>query len=127
MDLLLLADKLKGSSLINCTIDSSNFSFHLEFSFGHGKTDVIVKLYQVVHSLISKDPDDQDSCFFIGDLFINSLNDGGLELLSDLKYGFRDPNGEVSSYPSRSLWHLHIEGGICIDLVFCAYEVFQVL
>jgi hypothetical protein len=125
MDILLLADKLKRSSLINCTINSSNFSFHLEFSFGDGKTDVIIKLYQVVHSLISKDPDDQDSCFFIADFSITPLKDGGVEMLSRLKYGFRDPNGAMATYPSRHLWYLHVEGGICIDLVFGAYEIFQ--
>jgi hypothetical protein len=125
MDIELLANKLKRSSLVGCTIDSSNFSFALEFSFGLGRTDVVVKLYQIVHSLISKNPDDQESCFFVGNLFITPLYDGGLEALSSLKYSFNDANGGILTYPSRPLWHLHLEGGICLDVVFGAYQILQ--
>jgi hypothetical protein len=125
MNLESLADKLKKSSLMSCTIDSSNFSFTLEFSLGGGETDIIIKLYQIIHSSISKDPDEQESCFFVGDFSVTPLSDGGHDVLSYLKHSFRDPNGEVSSYPSRPLWHLHVEGGICLDFVFGAYEIFQ--
>jgi hypothetical protein len=105
-------------------LEPTELSARLEFTYGSQEYDVVIQLFQIVHFVLSKDPDDNDP-FYVGRIDLTVIENGGKEILSSLLYPFRDRTGSVASYPSRSLFHLHIEGGVCIEAVCGSYQVFQ--
>lgn len=115
---------LKRSQLVGISVEPSNLSITLEFTHGTQGCNVIIKVFQVVHFIISKDPDDND-VFYVGNINLITIEDGGKEILSSLLYPFTEQDGGVGIYPSRCLFHLHIEGGICIEVVCGSYQIFQ--
>lgn len=120
-----LLQNLDKSQLVGIDLDSNNLGVRLEFTFGPEKRDIIVQLFQLVHFIISKEPDDNDGCFFVGEVALNPLKDGGKKILSSLLYPLQEKNGNVASYPAKQMFHFHLEGGVCIEAVCGAYEIFQ--
>jgi len=115
---------LRKSQLIGISFEPTKLWARLEFTAGPQGYDVIIQLFQIVHFVLSKDTDD-DECFYVGSIDLTFIEDGGKEILSSLLYPFRDRDGSVASYPSRSLFYLRIEGGVCIEAVCGSYQVFQ--
>jgi hypothetical protein len=125
-----LLKSLRKSQLVGLSVDPNHLWVRLEFTYGTfgGEADtVVIQLTQLVHFTLSKDPDDDDDdwCFFVGEINLTPIEDGGKEILSSLGYRFRERDGTVASYPSRSLFHFHIEGGVCIEAVCGSYQVSQ--
>lgn len=115
---------LRKSQLIGISFEPIKLSAHLEFTVGSEGYDVIIQLFQIVHFMLSKYPYDNEN-FYSGEIDWTSIKDGGKEVLSSLLYPFKEQDGSLASYPSRSLFHLHIEGGVCIEAVCESYQVFQ--
>ena len=115
---------LRRSQLIGISLEPNELSARLEFTFGSQEYDVVIQLFQIVHFVLSKDPDD-NAPFYVGRVNLTLLENGGKEILFSLLYPFREQDGRGTSYPSRSLFHLQIEGGVCIEAVCGSYQVFQ--
>ena len=81
-----LLQNLDKSQLVGIDLDPTNLGVRLEFTFGPEERDIIVQLFQLVHFIISKEPDDNDGCFFVGQVALNPLRDGGKKILSSLLY-----------------------------------------
>lgn len=117
-----LLNSLSKSQLVGISFELTGV--RLEFTSGIQGSDVIIQLFQVVHFMLSKDPDEQET-FYVGRIDLTPLEKGGKEILSALLYPFKERDGTVVSYPSHPLFHLHIEGGVCIEAVCGSYQVFQ--
>lgn len=83
-----------------------------------------VTLFNPVFWKFSRTPDD-DGHYFVGEASLIQLEPGGREMLGFLGYDFIDEDGSVATYPTRSLFHFHIEGGIVVDAICEGYEVLQ--
>lgn len=51
----------------------------------------------------------------MGEVTLTEVNDGGLGILPSLNYPFKNIDGTVLSYPSKSLYYLNLEGYICLQ------------
>ena len=119
-----MLDYLRRSQLIGISLEPTELSARLEFTYGSQEYDVVIQLFEIIHFVLSKDPDD-NAPLYVGRIDLTVIENGGKEILSSLLYPFREQDGSVTSYPSRSLFHLHIEGGVCIEAVCGSYQVFQ--
>lgn len=117
---------LRKSQLVGISFEPTKLSMRLEFTVGSQGDDIVIQLFQIIHLVLSKDPDD-NKIFYVGEINLIPIENGGKEILSFLLYPFRERDGSVASYPSQSLFHLHIEGGICIEVICGSYQVFQEL
>ena len=116
---------LRKSQLVGLSFDPTHLWVRLEFTFGGEGDNVVIQLTQRIHFVLSKDPDDDDWCFFVCEINLTPIEDGGKEILSSLGYRFRERDGTVASCSSRSLFHFHLEGGVCIEAVCGSYQVSQ--
>ncbi len=83
-----------------------------------------IRLSEIVHLVYSQTLADEGA-YFVGELSLTQVSDGGKEVLSTLHYRFFDQNKEVFSYPSEQLFHFHLEGDICLEVVCGAYELYK--
>ena len=125
---LSLLNTLRDFQLSEILISPVDWSTKLIFTFGSNPEikDVSVQLSKIVHMTFSKDPDDNEGCYTTYEVKLNPIHDGGNDILSLLNYPIRSRDGNVFSYPSKMLFHFHLEGDICIEAVCeeCkAYEV----
>ena len=97
----------------------------LEFTRCSEGADVTVELSQIAHIQVSKTLDDEDGCYLVHEANIERVTDGGTSVLTSLGYRIRDEDGSVFSYPSQSMYHLHLEGDVCIEVVCGHYQVYE--
>ncbi|NEP44943.1 MAG: hypothetical protein F6K35_39270 [Okeania sp. SIO2H7] len=83
------------SQLVGIDFDSTNLGVRLEFTFAPEGGDIIVQLLQLVHFTISKEPDNNDGCFCVGEVTLNPLKDGGEKILRSLLYPLKEKNGNI--------------------------------
>jgi hypothetical protein len=121
---------LRKSQLVGFSVDPNHLWVRLEFTYGTfgGEADtVVIQLTQLIHFILSKNPDDDDDdwCFFVCEIKLTPVEDGGKEILSSLGHRLREADGTVASYSSHSLFHFYLEGGVCIEAVCGSYQVSQ--
>lgn len=122
-----LVKSLNKSHLIGVSLEPMYYSLTLEFMYGYlGYEKIVIRLYDVLHFVFSKTPEDKDEeSFFVCAINLTPIQDGGKELFSSLNYLFKAYNDEPVSYPNESLYHLQLEGAACIEVICGSYEVFQ--
>ena len=90
----------------------------LKFSYGGAKASISeLILYNAVQLSISRTPDTEESSYYVGEIALKKLSDGGQVLLRKFGHSFLEQNGEIAKYQDIPLYHIHIEGEICIDVV----------
>lgn len=97
---------------------------NVEFTSSVGDGDVLLKFFNVALFKFSRTLDDE-GLFVVGAVSLKPYGDGGRDILDSLGYDFRDEGGNPVSFPDRVLWHFHLEGDVCIDLVCEKYELFR--
>lgn len=113
-----LKRRLKKSQLVGILMKIEGATLELEFTHGEGDEGVFLRCLNVIHFIFSKDLDDDDDCYFAGDVFIESLRDGGKKVLTRLHYGLRElDREETASYPSHSLFYVYIDGDVGLHVV----------
>lgn len=124
-DLLTLLTDLRYAQLIQIQLDAQELSLRLRFTFEAGKDDVIVDLSKTLHIAISKNPEDDELPSVVGAVTLSYVEDGGFDILTKLGYPFRetaDPN-IVFAFASMPLYHFHMEGDVCADVVCGEYGI----
>jgi hypothetical protein len=54
---------------------------------------------------------------------LSKLDDGGEAVLRKTGYGFVGQDGNVATYPNIDLYHFHLEGEICADIVCRSFDL----
>lgn len=113
-----ITDRLKKSQLVNISIKCDGMVLELEFTHGLGDEEIFIQCLNVIHFVFSKELDDCDGCYFVGNIGAKRLEYGGKESLEQLNYGFRELDGkETAYYPSKNLLHFYIEGGAYLQVI----------
>jgi hypothetical protein len=120
-----LLEYLQNSQLVNVFLQSQELWVRLDFSTGSNEANVSVEFLNVLHFTISKTIDDEEGSYLVGNVKLERIEDGGLEVLSNLKYPFKDRTGQRLSFPSRDLFHFYLEGDVCIHVVCTTYKVLK--
>jgi hypothetical protein len=123
-----LLTHLRYAQLSQMQLDAQALSLHLRFTFETGQDDVMINLSRTVHIAISKNPEDDELPAVVGEVTLNSVENGGLAILTKLGYPFRttlDPK-IVFTFPSILLCHFHMEGDVCVDVVCGEYGIQKV-
>jgi hypothetical protein len=121
-----LLDRLRDFQLVEISFKPTEWSIHLTFTFGPNVKDIVVNLFEIAHFILSKNPDDNDGCYMVGEVTLTSITDGGLRVLSSLNYPFKNRDGSIFSYPSKQLFYWHLEGDVCLEVICGKYELFQI-
>jgi hypothetical protein len=109
----LVSVNLCKSSINKWCLDSSSDSLTLDFSRGYDGGDIIVQFYGIRYFVISGDLSDGE-CFYVADFTI-SQNTSGLAL---------DSIELTDEIEKSSLLRCHIEGALCMEIVFRHHQVF---
>jgi hypothetical protein len=119
-------DNLRNSQLIGITLEEIRLRAKLTFTLGTEYKDVIIEFYHIVHFTLAKEPnEDSEDCPFVGEVKLKIIEDGGMQILSDLHHQLFSKYGEVASYPSQRLYYFQIEGAMSINIVCGGYQIFQ--
>ncbi|MDB9517295.1 hypothetical protein PN466_10085 [Roseofilum reptotaenium CS-1145] len=113
-----IRDRLRKSQILDISLKSEGTISELEFTHDASQ-EILLRCLNVIHIVFSRQLDDNDGCYYVCDIYVNKLTDGGQNQLDKLNYGFReslDPT-EVAYYPDRELLHLYIEGGVGIEVI----------
>ena len=118
---------LRNSQLTEISISPVDFSVKLTFTFAfesHSR-DFVVHLFRLVHISFSKDLEDNEGCYVVYEMNLKKIDDGGKNILSLLNYPIKNRTGEVFSYPSQELYHFHLEGDMCIEVICGKYHIYE--
>jgi hypothetical protein len=118
-----LLRRLNYYSLAAVLTDPSLQAMQLAFvSTVEQEEDISIKLHRPVLIKLSKLPEDEE-LFLVGKIQLRVLeHDKGL-VLGKLEYGFDLIDGESLSYLPSLLYHLKLEGDICLDVVCIGYSI----
>lgn len=88
-----------------------------------GEPDIAIELPEPLFVKISRTPDD-DAPYLVGDIRITALDpDEENRLLTTLNYSFRQDDTNVVPSFGKQLFHLSMEGSICLDIVCQDYSI----
>lgn len=119
-----LLKQMEASSVSTFFIEPSGRWLSIDFTSSVGELDVLLKLFNPILFKFSRTLDDE-GLFVVGGVSLTSIYDGGKDILDSLSYDFKDESSHRVSYPQRALWHFHLEGDICIDVVCEYYELLK--
>lgn len=118
-----LMASLKYASVTSLQLSKS--AVQVDFAMD-GADTAILRLSEVVHMVLSQTLADEGA-YLVGELSITPVNDGGKEILSALQYRFSNQNGEVFSYPAVEMFHFHLEGDVCLEVVCGSCQLYHAL
>jgi hypothetical protein len=123
-DLKTFLEDLKSADLVGISFLPRNLGLRLDFTFGLEANDVSIELYKIVHFVLSQpiDSDNENYCFWVGEVEIKKLKETSNECLSTLSYPFTNSN---SAPNTSSLVYFRLEGDIYIEVVCGHYQLFQ--
>jgi len=108
--------QLNNSDLSAFSLSPDRSCLTLEATTGPKGADYTIELAGIIHFVLSQIPGDEEP-YFIGEISVTRLFDGGKKSLSDLLYGFRAKNGDTVSFPSIPLLHARLEGAIYLEAI----------
>ncbi|AFZ57709.1 hypothetical protein H6G54_17070 [Anabaena cylindrica FACHB-243] len=144
-------EDLKSADLVGISLNPHNLGLRLDFTFGPEADDVAIELYQIIHFVFSQslNPDDEDICFWVGEVELKKIEDDihgflsklGLTHNSRKKKPFKeivrnifrkslksnpfiDQNEPVNTN-LQSLIYFHLQGDISLEVVCKDYKIFQ--
>lgn len=115
---------LVNYQLSKILLGTTGQSLRLEFTSETGGGSIALELFNLVQLVFSRVIDDEGS-FFVGEISLIPIMDGGEQMLSLLNYSFLNKDGRILSYPSKTLLHFRMEGGVCLEAVCHAYTLLQ--
>ncbi len=94
----------------------------LEFTTFPDRQRIDLEIGQVIHIVFARTLEEEnveEPPYWVGEVGFDELKDGGAEILTRLNYGFRkaSEDKEAAAYPGTTLYHLHAEGAIVLDIV----------
>ncbi|MEA5554722.1 hypothetical protein VB713_27730 [Anabaena cylindrica UHCC 0172] len=144
-------EDLKSADLVGISLNPKNLGLRLDFTFGPEADDVGIELYQIIDFVFSQplNPDDEDICFWVGEVKLNKIEDNIHGFLSKLGFKhksrtkkpfkeifrnifrkslksntFIDQNERVNTN-LQSLIYFHLQGDIDLEVVCKDYKIFQ--
>jgi hypothetical protein len=123
LNLKTFLDDLKSADLVGISLRPQNLGLRLDFTFGPEVPDVAVEFDRILHLVISRpiNSDDENYCFWVGEVQLRKLEENAESFLSSLSYPFNFP-------PDRdlaSLSHFRLEGDIFIEIICESYKIYQ--
>ena len=116
--------KLVDSQIVGFYIDSDIMTLRMDFGFSPDEKITSIELSHIYHLLISKFPGagpdyaGEERSFIALEIYLHYLDvEKRREVLSSLAYMHYDGNGNVAIFPDSDMYHLHVAGDICIDVV----------
>lgn len=126
-DIESMIGKLKDSWLKCILLDPKELSLHLEFALtGQNRGEIDLKLSNTVQVSVSRTPNEESGHWYVFEARLVAVLDGGLQVLKSLGHGFRKSTEALDlpfTYPETKLFHFHLEGQVCMDVVCAEYQV----
>jgi len=115
-------EDLKSADLVGIYLNPHNLGLRLDFTFGPDADDVAIEFYQIIHLVFSQplNPDNEGICFWVGNVELKEIKDNIQESLFQ-SYPFTNQNLTLL----QPLFHFHLEGDICLEVIFRNYKTFQ--
>lgn len=117
-------EDLKSADLVNISVLQKNLGLRLNFTLGPECPNVAIELNHLVHLILSQplNPDDQDFCYWVGEVELKTVNPNDSDILSVLSYPFVQKNyQDVDSSP---LVYFRLEGDISLVAICRNYKLF---
>ncbi|MEM9542187.1 MAG: hypothetical protein AAGA60_22180 [Cyanobacteria bacterium P01_E01_bin.42] len=108
-----LRDRLRKSQIVDLLMKYEISELNLEFTHGLNDDGFILRCLNVIHFIFSKDLDDRDGCYFVGNIFVKPLKEDEQEILKRFNYEFLGFDEDEN----RELIYIHVEGGILLEIV----------
>jgi len=119
-------EDLKSADLIGISFIPKSLGLRLDFTYGPEIGDVAIELEGIVHFVFSQplEPEDEDFCFWVGEVKIESLSEGAMSVLSSLSYPFT--MGQSANLPetNSALVRFYLEGDICLEVICGSYKIY---
>ncbi len=109
------------SQITGMLFNATDDSMQIELLRTPEEPTFIISISGIAHVAFSRTLSDGEPPWFVVNMTLNHLSDHGAELLSKLKYCFT----MISRSVPKSVYHLHMEGDICLDVVAANITVFQ--
>jgi hypothetical protein len=118
-------EDLKSADLVGISLLPQNLGLRLDFTFGPEASDVKIELYQIIHLVLSQalNTNNEDFCFWVGEVELRNLQEDGSQILSRLSYPFHNSNGNIEA--DSSLIYFRLEGDIFLEVICGSYKIFQ--
>ena len=120
-----LPEELCLSHLFECTYDIFRATLLLKFFIMPDAPNIIVELTNVIHFQASRGLDDDIFTNFLAEVKLVEITDRGQELFEDIKYPFLNSENQRITYPDKTLYHLNIEGELCIQAICAGYVLYE--
>ncbi|NJK70368.1 MAG: hypothetical protein HC941_31125 [Microcoleus sp. SU_5_3] len=123
LNLKTFLEDLKSADLVGVSLRHQNLGLRLDFTFGPEVGDVAIEFDRILHLAISRpiNSDDENYCFWVGEVKLRKLDENAETFLSSLTYPFNfPPNLDLAS-----LNHFRLEGDIFIEIICEYYKIFQ--
>jgi|GEM_PF-5764379 len=112
-------ENLADSQIVGFYLDPDLFSLRLDFAFDPNEV-TSVELLNIYHILLSNDPVGNDGRSFLTfEISFNRLNENRKDVLDSLGYMFEYNKERDKNFLGNEIYHLRIEGEICMHVI-CA-------
>jgi hypothetical protein len=120
-----LPEDLDLSHLFELSYDIFKATLLLKFFIGPDTPNIIVELTNVIHFQASRGIDDDVFTNFLAEVRLVEVTDGGKELFEEIKYPFLNFENQRITYPDRTLYHLNVEGELCLQAISAGYTLYE--
>lgn len=118
---------LQRSQLKNIALNPQTLALQFRFTEVEGKPDrdVQLELLGIAQVNLAKDLEDEEMLAIVGEANLAPITDGGRAIFEKLRYPFRslELDSAPFSYPDSELFHFHLEGDVCADVVCKEYRL----
>lgn len=123
LNLKTFLEDLKSADLVGVSLRPQNLGLRLDFTFGPEVGDVAIEFDRILHLVISRpiNSDDENYCFWVGEVELRKLEENAETFLSSLSYPFNFP----ANLDLSALNHFRLEGDIFIEIICEYYKIFQ--
>jgi hypothetical protein len=116
---------LRRSQLKSVVLNPLTLALQFIFTAVEGRPDTILELLGIAQVNLAKDLDDEEMLAIVGEASLVSVADGGLGIFEQLRYPFKSlaDDSVPFSYPGTELFHFHLEGDVCADVICKEYRL----
>ncbi len=88
-------------------------------------SQIIIDMRSILLFNLSKTLADMEGPYFIIELEMKKVLDGGKDLLTKLHYDCKDKQGNLIIYPGKTIYHLRLDGDISCDVVSVEFDLYR--
>jgi hypothetical protein len=116
-------EDLKSADLVGISLRPQNLGLRLDFTFGPEAGDAAIEFDRILHLVISRpiNSDDENYCFWVGEVQLRKLGENAENFLSSLSYPFNC----TANLDLSNLSYFRLEGDIFIEIICEHYKIFQ--